>query len=299
VAPKTIRAPSCKLPDFIAVGPQRTGTTWLDRALRGHVSLPENIKETHFFTTNFSNGLRWYEAHFRNSAAGQPIGEVCPAYFTSAEAQERIADSIPGCAIICTLRDPVARLYSHYCQRRAAGRLGVASLEEVIAGYGRSSCPKDRFGILFAASTYSRALRAWCDKFGKENMLVLITDDLVSDPQLYLDQVCQFVGISTIDLSRSPLREARVSTYLCAPRSVWLARCAREVKNFMRRYRGLYPLANRLWPFWDFCSRGGKEFGPMNPAVEASLREYFRPDVEALEEMLHRDLSAWKPARLR
>ena len=282
-----------KLPDFIAVGPPRTGTTWLDRVLRSHVSLPENIKETNFFTANFSKGLGWYEDHFRNSATGRPRAEICPSYFTSADARERIADNIPGCAIICTLRDPVARVYSVYRHLRTLGRLGVVSLEEVIAGHGRSSLPNDTFATrLF--TTYSKLLRAWDDKFGKENVLALVNDDLVSDPQRYLDQVCRFVGISPIDLSRSPLRDTRVNPQPQAPRSVWLARRARRARHFMRRHRRLYSLANRLRPLWKFCSGGGAKFGPIDPAVEASLREYFRPDVDALEEMLHRDLSAWK-----
>jgi len=287
---KTMSAPVRKLPDFIAVGPQRTGTTWLDWVLRGHVSLPENIKETNFFTANFSKGLGWYEDHFRNSVAGRPIGEVCPSYFISAQARGRIADSIPGCAIICSLRDPVLRLYSHYRFLRACGRLGVVSLEEVITAHDKTSCVDD----IFATSTYSKILKAWYDKFGKENVLALVNDDLVSDPQRYVDQVCRFVGISPIDLSRSPLRHTRVNTQLRAPRSVWLARGAREVRNFMWRHRQLSPLASRLRPLWKFCFGGGEEFGPIDPAVEASLREYFRPDVEALEEMLHRDLSAWR-----
>ncbi|MFI5352349.1 MAG: sulfotransferase domain-containing protein [Candidatus Binatales bacterium] len=279
-----------KLPDFIAVGPPRTGTTWLDRVLRDHVSLPENIKETNFFTANFSKGLDWYEDHFRTSVTGRPRGEICPSYFTSADARERIADNIPRCAIICTLRDPVARIYSDYRHLRILGRFGVVSFEQVIAGHGRSTSPKD----MFATSTYSKLLRAWYEKFGKENVLALVNDDLVSDPQRYLDQVCRFVRISPIDLSRSPLRDNRVNPYPRAPRSVWLARRAREVRHFMRRHRQLYSLSNRLRPLWKFCSGGGKEFGPIDPAIEASLREYFRPDVEALEEMLQRDLSAWK-----
>jgi len=278
------------LPDFIAVGPFRTGTTWLDEALRGRVSLPKNIKETNFFTANFSKGLGWYEDHFRPAVAGQPIGEVCPSYFTSAEARERIADNIPGCAIIVTLRDPVARLYSHYRQLRTIGCLGAVSIEEVIAEHDRSSRPDDIFGC----STYSEALQAWYEKFGKENVLVLLNDDLVSDPQRYLDQVCGFVRIASIDLGRSPLRDNRVNSYLHAPRSVWLARRAREVRHLMIRNRRLYSSVNLLRPLWEFCAGGGEEFGPIDPPIEASLKEHFRPDVEALEDMLNRELSAWK-----
>ena len=278
------------LPDFIAVGPPRTATSWLDQILRGHVSLPEGIKEIHFFSRKFSNGLAWYEDHFRNRVAGRPIGEVSPSYFSHAEARKRIAAIIPGCAIICTLRDPVARLYSHYRHRRAFGLLGAVSFEEVTAEHRQSG----RHARIFANSTYAKLVRAWSDEFGKENVLTLTNEDLVSDPQRYLDQVCRFVKIPPIDISRSPLRYRRVATHLRAPRNLQLAVCARILRHWMLRHQRLYPLSRRLQPVWEFCAGGGAEFGPIDPALEASLRAYFRPDVEELEQLLQRDLSAWK-----
>jgi hypothetical protein len=48
---------------------------------------------------------------------------------------------------------------------------------------------------------------------------------------------------------------------------------------------------------WRFSFRGGGEFGPLDPALDRQLRERFRPEVEALEEMLGRDLSAWRRPR--
>jgi len=66
----------------------------------------------------------------------------------------------------------------------------------------------------------------------------------------------------------------------------------------IQRHR-YYSLSKFLTPAWKFCSSGGAKFGKIDPALEASLREYFRPDVEALEDLLQRDLSAWKVARNR
>ena len=45
---------------------------------------------------------------------------------------------------------------------------------------------------------------------------------------------------------------------------------------------------------WRFCFGGGGPFAPLAPQVEARLRRFFTPEVEALEELLGRDLSAWK-----
>ena len=102
-----------RLPDFIGVGPGRTGTTWIHEVLKGRVNLPAGIKETDFFTTNYYKGIEWYAHHFRNADRARPTGEINP-YFGFPEAAERIATHIPGCKIICTFRNPVERIYSAY-----------------------------------------------------------------------------------------------------------------------------------------------------------------------------------------
>ena len=48
---------------------------------------------------------------------------------------------------------------------------------------------------------------------------------------------------------------------------------------------------------WKFCFGGGEEFGALDPKIDGRLREHFRPEVEALENLLGRDLSAWKTGR--
>src|SRR5712692_4633682 len=103
-----------KLPDFLAVGPPRTVTTWLWRALRDCVGTPRYIKETDFSQRNYAMGIDAYANLFSRFAPGRPAGEVCPSYFASLEAIERVARHIPRCKVIVTLREPVARAWSHY-----------------------------------------------------------------------------------------------------------------------------------------------------------------------------------------
>ncbi len=49
--------------------------------------------------------------------------------------------------------------------------------------------------------------------------------------------------------------------------------------------------------FWRFCSEGGAPYGPLDPAVRARLQAILAPEIDQLELMLGRDLSAWKKAR--
>jgi hypothetical protein len=280
-----------RLPDFIAVGPARTGSTWLDRVLVGQVGLPEGIKETQFFSNYFDLGIDWYQAHFRHCPPGLPMGESAPTYFDSPQARDRIAQYIPRCRIICTLRDPVGRLFSHYRQLRREGFLDDVSLDQALDHYRRWDSP----GGMFSMNRYASNLTAWREKFGADRVLALIYDDLEADPQAYLAQFCDFVGIPVIDLGKSPVGGGKINEMNEAPRNVGLARRARLFREWLRR-RKLYRLSERCDPLWNFCFGRGEKFPPMDPAMRARLRAFFLPEVEALESLLGSDLSAWKPA---
>lgn len=278
---------SLRLPDFIGVGPPRTATTWLHEVLSGHVGLPEGIKESDFFVWQYSKGLEWYATHFRNCPSDRPIGEFSPNYFAGAQTRERIARDIPGCKIICTLRDPVERTYSHYRKMRE-GEYFSGTFEE---------CLEKRPGML-NWSKYASQIGEWRRLFRAENVLVLIQDDLKSNPQDYLNQVCDFIQIPRIQLANSASQDKMVNAIPSLPRNPRIARLARIVRDRLQKH-GYYG-AVKLFKgtvLRNFLFGGGPDFEPLRAETDAHLREIFRSEVEALEDMLGRDLSAWKIAR--
>jgi hypothetical protein len=79
------------------------------------------------------------------------------------------------------------------------------------------------------------------------------------------------------------------------PRIALLAEQAWRLRRWLQeRKAGTAITMLRKAGVWRFSFRGGGEFGPLDPALDRRLRERFRPEVEALEKMLGRDLSAWK-----
>ncbi len=279
---RVIGGRSLRLPDFLGIGPPRTATTWLEQVLRGRVGLPEGIKETQFFLVwRYQLGLKWYAAHFRKCRPDLPVGEFGPLYFDSPEARDRIARDLPECRIICTLRDPVERLYSHYRLWRR--------------GYTKSPFEHAAFKHrqLLDTTRYADHLQGWLDRFGRERVLVLLNDDLNADQQGYIDRVCDFIGIGRFDVSSTELANRRVHAVERAPRSFRAARRAQYVKRKLHRRR-LYRLAKLIDPLFEYCLTGGAPYPPLDPELAARIRASLRPQIEALEKLIDRDLSAWK-----
>lgn len=278
---------SLRLPVFIGVGPPRTATTWLHEALTGYVGLPHGVKETDFFAYKYDKGLDWYAAHFRDCRPDRPIGEFSPNYFVGTQARERIARDILACKIICTLRDPVERLYSHYRKMRE-GDYFSGSFEE---------CLEKRPDVL-EWSKYATHVSAWRNLFGVENVLVLIQDDLKANAQEFLNQMCDYIQIPRIPIADSTIREKLVNAIPSLPRNPRIARMARIMRDRLQK-RGDYALVNFLKKtgLRNFLFSGGGAFEPIRPETDARLREFYRPEVEALEKLLGREFPAWKTGR--
>jgi hypothetical protein len=187
IAKDRSRSPDvARLPDFLLVGPPRTGTTWLHGVLYYRARLPERTKETHFFDMFYYKGLDWYRAYFRRCPDEAMAGEMTPTYFSLPRVRERIARDLPGCKIVCTLRDPVMRAWSWYRVLHRAGRIRADFEDEILNG----AEPQLR-----EANRYAFHLRAWRERFGTANVGVFFYDDLVMDPQRFADSLLGFLGL--------------------------------------------------------------------------------------------------------
>jgi hypothetical protein len=119
------------------------------------------------------------------------VGEVAPTYFQKPEVRERIARVMPNCRIICSMRDPVERAYSLYRVFIREGETRLGFEEEVMR-------PESR---ILESNRYAFHLRGWRETFGTDNVTTFFYDDLEADEQAYVDSICDFLGVSRLELS--------------------------------------------------------------------------------------------------
>ena len=283
--PDQIRRPS-----FVGIGPVRTATTWLHEALRGHVALPRGIKETHFFPRHYSRGIDWYLKHFRGYSSNLLVGEIDPTCFDFPEASERINQQLPGCKVICSLRDPVQRTYSHYRHLQTLGYIGHASFEQTIESHlGFLFQP----GNMIGTSYYAFHLKRWLEILGRDRVLVTFFDDMEAHPQQFIDNITEFIGAPRIDLLRSAVAAKRINSRETSALHPGLAGRVRRLRDELERRR-MYRTTARLDFFFRYSFGRGKIFPSIDPRTARSLREYFRPEIEELEQLVRRDLTSWK-----
>jgi hypothetical protein len=273
-----------KLPTFFVVGPPRTGTSWLHTVLSQCTWLSHPTKETRFFDINFDRGLDWYASHYKRAVGGRVVGEVAPTYFASPNARERIARLIPSAKIVCIFRNPVDRVLSLYRLKRAYGWIHWTFEDALI-----------RDPELLESSRYAEHLKSWLETFGSSRVLVTLHDDMEADPQGYMDRLVDFLGAQRFELGARHRHHVLASDSLTQPRNYYWTRTALWLAEWSKRRRmgGIVATAKRIGAHRVFI--GGGEAFPELPMPERNkLRELFRPEVEKLEGMLNRDLSAWK-----
>ncbi len=270
------------LPKFISIGPQRTATTWLYECLKSHVIFPKGVKETQFFDKHYSKGIKWYAEHFPPGDASPLAGEIAPTYFHSDEAPERIKTHLGGIKIICSLRDPVQRLYSLYKLMLEYG-MTHSSFEDALKNHP----------FMLDSSRYAYHVERWIELFGRERVLVLFYEDLQSSPENYLTKVCDFLELPNIELPAhmrgAPDKEAPA-------RNLMLASCGQKIADFLRSHR-CYRIINgaKALGLKSIFFGGGQPLPGLLNSTETALREQFQDDINMLERLLKRDLSAWKP----
>jgi hypothetical protein len=213
------------------------------------------------------------------------MGEVAPTYFSSDQAREAIAQTIPDAKLIFVFRNPVQRIVSLYRVKRAYG-LVRCSLEEALR----------RDEELQGSAQYATYLQKWMEAFPREQILVTLYDDLCASPQKYMDRLFAFLDIPGGQLLDSELRHVHSSERMAEPRSFLVTHTATAVADWCKAHNLDNLVASvRNSQLMSVLLGGGGPFPEVSHAARKRIEEMFWPEVESLQMMIGRDLSMWNP----
>jgi hypothetical protein len=125
--------------------------------------------------------------------------------------------------------------------------------------------------------------------------MVTVHEDMQADPQGYLDRLVDFIGVPRLTLVAAHKRRVLTSEGMTQPRNYYVTRAAILLSEWSRARRldSVVAAAKKLGALKLFVG-GGTPFPEVPSTQRAKLRDLFRPDVDELEGLLNRNLSAWK-----
>lgn len=165
------------------------------------------VKEPHYFARFEPTGklaqsgsvIRDEAAYRQVFAAAQPgqrCGEASPSYLFEAGVAARIAAAQPGCRCIVTVRDPVERAYSQYRMNLVGGTERRPFVEAIEQSIQRGSPSwSDQNAIYIELARYGSQVRRYLDALGQDQVLVVTSHVLASDPLAVMTRIAEFVGI--------------------------------------------------------------------------------------------------------
>ena len=288
------------VPDFLILGAEKAGTTWLADMLRQHPEIfipPE--KELFYFNKqffespelhnyNYDQPLSWYLNFFRDAQPGQVIGEASPAYLWDEAAPEKISGLKSTIRLIAILRDPVQRAHSQYLYFLQRGYFGRITFEEALV----------KRSDMLTRGLYALQLERFLALFPGDQIYLGFFDDLMTDSAGFLGAVQEFIGVDRW----IPDNLEQRSNVTGLPRFHWINRVISQLRYPLRKHNpdwlmrilrgsGLAALQERI----RLANTQTFEKRPqIAPETDQRLREYFREDISRVEVLTGRDLSKWK-----
>ena len=285
--------------DFVGIGAPKTGTTWLSECLAEHPRVgfaPD--KEVYFFADSeartyadagfnyYERGTDWYHQQMPDKPDAEVFGEFSVSYMYDPRACERIYQYHPKIKILVALRNPVEVVYSWYWFNRTG----------LIAKLPQSFAEAMQIEYFKNLGLYYRALAPFFERFPREQIHVILHDDIKRDASAVLDDLFAFIGVGgdyKPEKTNSKINAAK------GTRFQWLQTFGGTTYSALKKVPGVSmvvssrPFEKAVLAVYRRINHVKLDYPPMDEEMRAELAEYYREDTEKLSTLIDRDLNAW------
>ncbi len=198
-------------PDFIGLGVEKSGTSWIFACLYEHPEICIPVKEVNFFCIDdkWEKGISWYTDFFKTRCPKEKIkGEFSTSYFYDKKVPARIQSFYPDIKLIVCLRNPIDRAYSNYINDLKAGNISTQLTFEAALKIKHEYLNQGK---------YKEQLERYQSLFNIKNLKIVLYDDLIKDPRKFIQEIYSFLEVASTFVPPSlheRINTARVPSHL-------------------------------------------------------------------------------------
>ncbi len=297
------------MPNFYIAGGARCGSTSLEAYCRAHPQIyMSSVKEPNYFSYGYGGvpyagpgldqyyatsikDLETYRGLFRHAGQARIVGEASINYMLHPQACAGIRDLTPDARLVFILRQPVERAWSSFHRSRYSG---IEPETDFLAAW-RDDARRREAGhwscIHRYKSLYARHLRCWFDTFPRQQIKIVLFDDLKASPDEVMRDLYTFLDVDPgfkPDTAVIHNQTGEISNPLL--RSIWLRSSALRshlLPILPLRWRG------RIFRYLASSRQTTRRSAPLPAELRAELTAELQESIVELEELIDRDLSAW------
>ena len=176
-------------PDFVIIGAMKCGTSTLAAQLGAQKGIfMTTPKEPCYFSDDaiYARGPDWYASLFDDAAPGDIAGEASTHYTKRPDLPrtvERMAPALPRARLVYMIRDPMARIVSHYIHDWSEGKLSVPITTAL-----------DSHPALVDYGYYGMQIAPFVDAWGVEAICLTSLERLRANPDAELRRIATHLG---------------------------------------------------------------------------------------------------------
>ena len=300
--------------NLFSIGAMRAGSTSIYQLLNQHPEIyMSKIKEPYYFYAEYwrnrlgtplsksekneaenviNNGkyrtYNSYQTLFTGSEGCRYIGEGSH-YLHHPQTARIIRQYNPFSKIIISLRNPIDRVFSEYLLYLRDGKLDISFNEFVRSRIVWNEKKKRWEPIKLNKGFYSALIPPWIENFGKENVKIVLFEDLKNEPIKFSKSLYSWLEIDT-SFQPVPVHAQR------SGKPIYLNGISvfNGKKYFLKEYvKKFIPTLLRI-KIRDSIYKLFLRQQKMDEASKKILKEIYIEDIEKLEQLISTDLSKWK-----
>jgi len=284
------------LPNFLIVGAQRCGTTYLYGLLKQHpeIFLPDG-KEVHFFDQKHSNDIVTnfdkYNMLFKSVKKEIAIGEITPSYMYVKWVPKLIRSYNGKMKIIFLLRNPIDRSYSHYWFNISEGREFLSFKQALKKEPDRIAIRHQDMLIYSYISRgfYIEQINRFLSYFPPEKMMFILSEEFFKNPKIHLKNICEFLRVSKTFQYNLDVHKNRMEI----PKYSAIERYLIRINQYTSDWKYAALIKKSTNNIRKFIPKIDYRYPPMKRITREYLKEIFYSSNKKLGEFLKKDLKLW------